>query len=228
MTDLTSPYIPERGTAPLSAYNLAVIVLLSALAGLALAYVIDALTASPKTVPVSTFSAPFVEKNIACAALHVPQDWLRDPQTATTGFADQVDLLLNVDFRTAIPATVGLLLTPHSRAQSSAYLLDKVYLHQFLAEQLSGPPGLIGKPLREEDGFAAESVWYDPLSPMPFVAKCQQAPVETVPAQCIRTVRLTDGLSVTYSFAENLLSDWPRFDEIMRPVLEQMGAVPER
>ncbi len=214
-----------REHASLSAYNLAVIVLLSVLAGLALAYLIDAVSVSRQAVPVSAYAPPFVDKNIAGAQLRVPQDWLRNQQTTSGGFADQVDLIVDLEFGGEQPSTVGMLFTPHSRAQSSAYLLDKVYLHQFLPEQLSGPPGLIGKPLRQENGFAAETVWYDPLSPMPFVAKCQVAPIEGGAAQCMRTVRLTDGLSVTYTFAETLLVDWPRFDEMLRPVLEQTGAI---
>lgn len=225
MTDLTSSSTYGRAPASLSAYNLAVIVLLSVLAGLALAYVIDAVSVSRQTLPVSTYAAPLVEKNIAGAQLRVPQDWLRNQQAATGGFADKVDLIVSLDFGQEHPASIGLLFTPHSQAQSSAYLLDKVYLHQFMPEQRSGPPGLIGKPLRQVNGFAAETVWYDPLSPMPFVAKCQAAPVPGESAQCMRTVRLTDGLSVTYTFADSLLADWPRFDEVLRPVLEQTGAV---
>lgn len=225
MTDLPSPATSVRASDLPSAYNLTVIGLLAILAGLGMGYFINALSEAPRTAPVSEFAAPFVDVNIAGAPLNIPQDWLRNQNMATGGFADQVDLLLTLDFGTRAPETLGLLLTPHSRAQSSAYLLDKVYLHLFMAEQVSGPAGLIGKPLRGDDGFEGETVWYDPLSPMPFVAKCQAAPVPDEPDLCMRTVRLTDGLSVTYSFHETLLFDWPAFDETTRAVLEQIGAL---
>lgn len=209
----------------MSGYNLAVIVLMAALAGLALAYLIEAVAKRPVAEPVSVFQAPFVDKNIAGTALTLPSDWFSDQNQTTQGFADRVELDLALDFGGTAPRHVTLLLTPHSAAQSSAYLLDKVYLHQFLPNQLSGTPGLIGKPLRAIDGFQNETVWYDPLSPQPFVAKCQAAPVTGGPARCMRTVRLTQGLSVTYNFPDVLLADWPRFDEVMRPYLEQMGAI---
>lgn len=228
MTDLTTPSPRAREPELPSAYNLALIALLAVSAGLALAYLLEALSQTPRSAPVSEFAPPLIEKNIAGTQLSVPQEWLRNQQAATGGFADQVDLLLTVELSAGKPETLGLLLTPHSRAQSSAYLLDKVYLHQFTSEQMSGYPGLIGKPLRLEEGFEGETIWYDPLSPMPFVAKCQAAPVPEQPATCMRTVRLTAGLSATYSFSENLLSQWPAFDEQMRPILEQIGAVEKR
>lgn len=218
----TAPYSPSN---TLSVYNLGVIALLAALAGLALAYGIEAISKQPRIAPASQFEAPFIHKNIAGKSLTIPEDWFSNPDQVTAGFADQVELALAVDFGGASPRHISLLMTPHSRAQSSAYLLDKVYLHQFLANQLSGPPGLIGKPLRALDGFQNETVWYDPLSPQPFVAKCQVAPVNGSPAMCMRTVRITDGLSVTYSFADVLLNAWPRFDESLRHYLEQIGAL---
>lgn len=225
MTDTTFHTSPDRQRSHLSGYNLVVIVLMAALLGLALAYLIEAIAQRPQVEPASIFQPPFIEKNIAGSPLRLPADWFSDQNQTTQGFADRVELDLAVNFGRAAPDHVTLLLTPNSAAQPSAYLLDKVYLHQFLANQLSGAPGLVGKPLRAIDGFQNETVWYDPLSPQPFVAKCQASPVAGTPAHCMRTVRLTDGLSATYNFPETLLADWPRFDEIMRPYLEQIGAI---
>ena len=68
-------------------------------------------------------------------------------------------------------------------------LLDGVYLHQFEDKQLTGPPGLVGKPLTASEGFAGETVWYDALSADPFVAKCLAPVAPGEPTQCLRTVR---------------------------------------
>jgi len=214
------------GSDPISVYNLAAITLLAVFAGLGLAYLIEALVPAPQPPVQSDYAAPFVTQNIAGHELTIPQDWYAEPGTASGGFADHVDLALSVRIGQSIEP-VGVRLTPHSAAQSSAYLLDQVYLHRFAADEVPGPPGLIGKPLRAEEGFQGETVWYDPLSPRPFVAKCADA-AATMPRGCLRTVRVPGGLAITYAFSERLLGDWMRFDEAMNPFLERIGALGPR
>ena len=75
----------------------------------------------------------------------------------------------------------------------------------FKADQLSGPPGLVGKPMSAEDGYANETVWYDPLAASPFVAKCQAPIAPDQPGHCLRTVYLGPGVAAVYTFDEDVL-----------------------
>jgi hypothetical protein len=100
-----------------------------------------------------------------------------------------------------------------------------VYLHQFLPDQLKGPPGLIGKPLVPAEGYANETVWYDAISAAPFVAKCIAPVLEAQPGRCIRTVYLGPGIAAVYSFDADVLENWRAFDAQLHPLLKQIGAL---
>ena len=101
---------------------------------------------------------------------------------------------------------------------------DRVYLHQFEEQTLSGVPGLVGKPMRPSNGYAGESVWYDALSPNPFVAKCVAPVAEDGVAQCVRTVYLPSGIAAIYTFDATILQSWRQFDVEMERWLAPTGA----
>ena len=105
----------------------------------------------------------------------------------------------------------------------SAKLLDNVYLHRFDDAQISGVPGLVGKPLKDGDGYQNETVWYDPLSPNPFVAKCMAPVTEDTPALCTRALALNDSVGLVVSFDRSLLSQWRDLDAALDAPLSQIG-----
>ncbi len=209
-----------------SAFNLAALALFMMLAGLGAAYLIQAASGPEKLRAPSVFTQPLVQKDIAGTLLNVPSDWLFAPTQSEAQEVEFLDLRLFVPLLPQTPpAKVGLRLAAPHLTRPSAGLLDSVYALHFSPAQLSGPPGLIGKPLRKEDGFDNETVWYDPVSPAPFVAKCiDLAPSDDTP-DCIRTVLLPSGLSVTYQFNSGLLDSWRTFDQTLAPYLEQIGAM---
>ncbi len=101
---------------------------------------------------------------------------------------------------------IEMTLLPLSQVRSSASLLDGVYLHQFMPNEVAGPPGLVGKPLYSSEGYEDETVWYDALSQNPFVAnKLQRLADEQGPAMCLRTVALAGGIAAVYAFGADLL-----------------------
>ena len=115
-------------------------------------------------------------------------------------------------------------LLPRSRARPSSALLDGVYLHQFGDETLDGVPGLVGKPLLDSDGFSGESVWYDALSPDPFVAKCLE-PVEAGarPSACAPSI-CPAALPPSTPSTPPPCNPGGAFDGEMRKWLGQIGA----
>ena len=202
-------------------FNLGLIFLLVAVAGLGFAYAIDAAGRATHEDLTGT-----VTRTLGGRELTVPALWLREDAERTAGFAKQVEIGLDLPLGPeAAVREVDVTLVPRSRARPSASLLDGVYLHQFMPEQLNGPPGLIGKPLIAAEGYAQETVWYDAISSAPFVAKCIAPVAEGQPGRCIRTVYLGPGVAAIYSFDEDVLANWRRFDAELHPALKQMGAL---
>jgi hypothetical protein len=167
-----------------------------------------------------------VTRTLGANTLTIPAGWLADGGDQQPGFAKQVDL------HVALPLgpdgalrDVDITLTQRSRVRPSAALLDGVYLHQFLPQQLSGPVGLIGKPLSPGEGYESETVWYDPITSSPFVAKCQAPLQEGVAGKCLRTVYLGSGIAAIYAFDDDVLGNWKKFDAELHPVLDRIGAL---
>jgi hypothetical protein len=202
-------------------FNLGLIALVVAVAGLGLAYAIQA--AGRGTHEQVTGS---VSRTLGGRELSVPVAWLREDAERTAGFAKQVEIGMRLPLGPeSAPREIDVTLVPRSRARPSASLLDGVYLHQFMPEQLNGPPGLIGKPLIAAEGYAQETVWYDAISAAPFVAKCIAPVAEGRPGRCIRTVYLGPGIAAIYSFDEDVLVSWRQFDKALEPSLSQIGAL---
>jgi len=156
----------------------------------------------------------------------IPISWFRGTPDRQQGFSSEIDLRISVALGPGgAEAPVDVTLLPQSQVRTSANLLDGVYLHQFMPNELAGPPGLIGKPLYATEGFEGETVWYDALSQNPFVVKCGAAPGDNGPAQCLRTVALMGGIAAVYAFPANLLDRWKEFDPAMRAALTRIGAL---
>ncbi|SFC60804.1 hypothetical protein SAMN04488059_107165 [Devosia psychrophila] len=227
MLDMGSHSAPTRPTParPSLLYNLACIAVFVLLLAVGAAYLIDELGRA-ESVPVPTLadSNP-VFQTISGRELAIPRSWFRYGEQIRGGFTDQIDLRIMIlpdGAQHAVSMDVTLL--PPSRARSSATLLDRVYLHQFAGETLRGVPGLVGKPMQPQDGYAGENVWYDALSPNPFVAKCQQPVAGRAAAQCVRTAYLPSGIAAIYTFDVALLQSWRQIDPKIQLWLEPIGA----
>ena len=205
--------------------NLALIALVVMLAGVGLAYLVDqAGRADTRPVPMLEDNET-IEQTVGGQELAIPRSWFRFGEQMQSGFVSQVDLSVRLPLGpegALVPVDVTLL--PRVRAKTSSELLDQVYVHQFTPGQVAGVPGLVGQRLAERDGYAGETVWYDALSPRPFVAKCIRAVAADAPDRCIRTVHLTTGLAAIYSFEATLLPSWRQFDAEISRWLDRIGA----
>jgi hypothetical protein len=207
-------------------FNLAAIAVLMALVGLGAAYLLDAAGRNARTQPHRLDAETTLTRTLGGTDLEIPRSWFRYEEQRIEGFAKEIDLRLELplaDTGKLVPIDVTLL--PRSRVRPSASLLDGVYLHQFLDDQFSGPPGLVGKPLKPTEGYANETVWYDALSAEPFVAKCSTAVSEKSGGQCLRTVYLGPGIAAVYAFPEAALANWRDFDPMLGEKLKLIGAL---
>jgi hypothetical protein len=193
---------------------------------LALAYGATTWLGASARTPSPGVAGGVVIRTLVGKQLSIPKTWLYGDGSGTEGFSSRIELRLNLPLGAARrEKPIEVMLLPLSRVRPSASLLDGVYLHQFMANELSGPDGLVGKPLLGTDGYDGETVWYDPLSQNPFVTKCSAAPGGSGPAQCLRTVALPGGIAAVYAFTADVLDDWKQFDPQMRRVLTQIGAL---
>ena len=207
-------------------FNLTAIAVLLALGGIGVAYLIDAAGRGARTQVHRLDTETTLTRTLGGRDLEIPLSWFRYEEQRIEGFAKQIDLRFELPFGVdAHDQPVDVTLLPRSRARPSAALLDGVYLHQFLPEQLDGPPGLVGKPLRPDGGYAGEVVWYDPLSAEPFVAKCSKPIASAATGQCLRTVYLGPGIAAVYAFPEAALQHWREFDAELTARLRQIGAL---
>ena len=208
------------------AYNLAGIAVLVLLAAVGLAYAIDQAGRNSRPSPAQLSDGDAVVQTVAGNDLSIPMKWFRFGEDIKPGFASQVDMAFELDLEgLEEPVTVDVTLLPRSGARASGALLDAVYLHQFADETEGGIPGLVGKPLLASEGYAGETVWYDPLSPAPFVAKCAVAAEPDRPGRCLRTIHLRNELAVVLSFDADALTAWKHFDEELALWLGRIGAL---
>ncbi|MBI4920463.1 MAG: hypothetical protein HY834_01840 [Devosia nanyangense] len=215
--------VPHKRDGHSIGYNLGAIAVVAALCGLGLAYAIDAAGRQGRA---AVGASSTMVRTLGGKDLEIPASWFRAGQNDGTGFAKQVDLFVSLPLGPDGAARrIDVTLMPRSRVRPSASLLDGVYLHEFMPEQLSGPPGLIGKPLVAREGYENETVWYDALSSSPFVAKCSAPVAEGQPGRCLRAVYLGPGIAAVYGFDVDVLGNWKTFDAEIRPLLAQIGAL---
>lgn len=215
----------ERHTGHTLGFNLAAIAAIVLLFAVGAAYLVDELGRSAGVAPPDIEAGNPISQTIAGRELAIPTSWFRHGEQLKAGFTSQIDLrvLFSPPGVAAMPVDVTLL--PRSRARSSATLLDTVYLHQFGQGMIEAVPGLIGKPMGKTNGYQGETVWYDALSPNPFVAKCVEPVAAGIQAQCIRTVYLASGIAATYAFDATALQSWRVFDAEMERWLDRIGAL---
>jgi hypothetical protein len=218
-----SPAAPQRDTGSIG-FNLGAIFLIVTLGAVALAYAIDAAGRSSGIAAHRHDNEVTLTRTIGGKDLEIPLSWFRYAEQRVEGFAKQIDLQLELPLGPdAAPAMIEVTLLPRSRARPSASLLDGVYMHQFQEGEIEGPVGLIGKPLQATEGFEDETVWYDPLSAEPFVAKCVAPVAEGTEARCLRTVYLGPGIAAVYAFGADVMGNWKQFDPQVQAVLRQIG-----
>jgi hypothetical protein len=223
----SSPTTLPHGREPHSIpFTLVMIALAVGMVGLSLAYGVEVMVTRLKPDHSAEAAAP-VSRSVVGKQLTIPAAWVRGAVSKQQGFSTEVSLEVMLPLgKNGTEAPVEVTLVPLSQVRPSASLLDGVYLHQFMPNELSGPPGLVGKPLYGTDGYENEAVWYDALSQNPFVAKCLSPPDgQSGPARCLRTVALPGGIAAIYAFDADLLGAWQRFDTEMQPRLQQIGAL---
>lgn len=194
-------------------YAIAGVALIVSLAGLSLAYGARAYFDAVATGTVEPELTASHIITVGAQPYVVPAALMADPMQRRDGFAERLDLVLALPLAQDGLSEAAITIVPRGRMRTSATLLDSVYVHQFADAQLSGVAGLVGKPLENDAGTQGETVWYDPLTANPFVAKCMTPVAENVEARtCLRVLTLSDRNTAVVSFEPSALGNWRLFD----------------
>lgn len=205
-----------------SVYTLCVIALMVTIAGLLAAHGAALLLERARAGDDGPALAETHHKTIGAQHYVVPAALLPVESQRADGFTERMDLVLALPLGPGSGLTeIEIAILPRGRVRTSAHLLDAVYLHQFAAEEVRGAPGLVGKPLRSGGGYQGETVWYDPLSANPFVAKCMTPVDPAAPMRtCLRTVLLSDRNAAILGFAPEVLVNWREVDAVVESWLD--------
>jgi hypothetical protein len=197
-----------------------IFIFISAL-GLAAAYGLQAMAERAREVAPPPPGEP-IHFTLAAVDVAVPLNWLRSAPSG--GFVEAIELSVPIELAGAPePMIADVTLLARARAVPSAALLDRLYIHRFSDQQVSGPHGLIGKPLIAEAGYENETVWYDPVNGNPFVAKCLELIDEGQRVlECMRTIPLGTKVSAVVRFDEPALMRWQEFDAAVTAALQEM------
>ena len=150
----------------------------------------------------------------------------RDAADANGGFAKQVDLTVSLPLGPdGAMREIDVTLTQRSRVRPSASLLDGVYLHQFKPRAAQRPAG----PGRQAaDGRARamrtrrSGTTRSPRRPSsPNARRRSSTDSPGMPA----TVYLGPGIAAVYSFDDDVLGNWRKFDAEMHRCSTEIGAL---
>ena len=215
---------PPARTAGAALYTVVAVGLIVTMAALGAAYGVrswlDSMAhdAAPAELSASHIITIGAQRYVMPAAL------LADPIQRRDGFAERMDFTLALPLgEGGTLSEVAITIMPRGRMRTSAALLDSVYLHQFAPTQLSGVPGLVGKPLELDAGTTGETVWYDPLTANPFVAKCMTPVAMTLGDRtCLRVLALSDRNTAIVAFDPAVLDNWRSFDARIEAALSPL------
>ncbi len=152
--------------------------------------------------------------------IYVPENWLASTLSEPNRALESLELLVPIRLKDEV-AQINVDLVPASRTTPSAYLLDALYIHRFSSDPAIYQNGLVGRQLKDGEGYKNESVWYDPLRPQPFVAKCVEPLAEEFKApNCLETKLVDKRVAAIIKFPEQYLPQWKEFDAQMRAKLK--------
>ncbi len=207
-------------------FNLIAISFAMIIVGLAIIYYIDNIKEKSLALPAIKNETSKIIKSIGGRNLQIPSSLFKYSVTKDKPFVEKIELIFILPLTNSPDKNkIHVSLQPQRMTKTSAELLDAVYLHKFLPNELRGPKGLIGKPLKNIVGYRGEVIWYDPISKNPFVAKCMQAITDKSTQKCIRTIRLNKYISATYIFDFEILYAWKEFDKEVQKWLEKIDGI---
>jgi hypothetical protein len=172
--------------------------------------------------PGATPDAPSLPITIGGYLFNVPPAAIRVPLQRHAGPQERIDLAflwpeLTPPDPTAKPALhqepltfdrLFISLAGFSGALSAAERFRQIYPRYFAEGQFAGPDGLIVKRFRDGTPYQGDDLFYDPIAPDPFMARCSRPGAGETPGICLVERRLAGAVDVTARFPRDWLIEW--------------------
>ncbi len=177
--------------------------------------------------------APAYEVVVGGINFRVPTGYLRFAEQHRNGLLPSIDMAMawptmaplgdaETLRNTARQNIVFIGITDVEGAMDTTDLLGSVYREVFVGPIQNTDAGLVRRTLDPQAGYVDERVYYDITTGSGFAARCAGGG-QTVWETCYRDVILTNGLTVTYRFAPELLNQWQDLDDSILGFLLQLA-----
>jgi hypothetical protein len=87
-------------------------------------------------------------------------------------------------------------------------LANEIYPHYFANGPFAGPEGLMVRPFRDSTPYQGEDLFFDPVAPDPFIARCSRPGTAGTPGTCLYERRIANAIDVTVRFPREWLPQW--------------------
>jgi hypothetical protein len=191
--------------------------------------------------PAATLDAPSLPITIGGQVFNVPPAAIRVPLQRHAGPHERIDLAflwpeLTPPDPTAKPALreepltfdrLFISLAGLSGTVSAAERYRQIYPRYFAQGQFAGPDGLIVKRFRDGTPYQGDDLFYDPIMPDPFMARCSRPGAGETPGTCLVERRIAGAVDVTVRFPRDWLSEWRTLanaiDHVIRSLQPRSG-----
>lgn len=178
----------------------------------------DKSTAGPTSQP--------VDVRVEQQRLRIPANMLRLTEHQAGGAFAQVELAIHwpslegytserdAEFNNVSTTSPIILisLAPTQNELDSTGRLATIYLSAFTDEKIEAPKGLVARRLDPNAGYVNEVIYFEAGSTVPFTAICSSHDEETMPADCLRQINLSGGLTLSYRFRRHHLAAWKELE----------------
>lgn len=123
------------------------------------------------------------------------------------------------------PATsLYVTLMPAQPEADSARRLEKLYPYYFDGPGTDAGNGLARYAMKAGSGYDDQEIFVGGEGERKFIARCFRQQTEEVPATCIRSRLIEEGLAVRYRFNRSLLPEWQQLEAGVTAFLEHLRA----
>ncbi len=158
------------------------------------------------TVPANMIRYPSQRRMTAAKKLDLYFHW-----PTMEGYSEDMEPMFNdlsisrnIIFVTLIPRFSSLDMTAR---------VDPIYEKFIIGTPIDLGNGLVSQRLDPENGFINEYLIVEKNSPAPFAARCVKPDKGSGAAYCIRDIHIGNGLSLTYRFHSDIISQWFELDQ---------------
>lgn len=111
---------------------------------------------------------------------------------------------------------IFMTLEPRAMSMEMSGRVEKIYDHFFSGPPIEAVAGLVRRPFSKDSAYFSEDLYYEIGSPYPYAARCIRKSDAVAAPICIRDIHIGHGLTLTYRFHVDLLSEWKTLERSIK------------